>query len=305
MTTWVCSGAEAKPSCLSANRVSAWLNCSDDKWVVFHSRHWTWKANRSGSAFRWFYPRLRQWRKAHWQRRAIPWRFDAKTSWLWLWWSKMKRTVMTCLSHSANWVSQVGHLLIATRQMLSWLNLYLFNFVMLLFFSSHWRYLRFHLLCQRHWSEWRLGPGVSRHWLSTPGSAKRPLGHVWSEQGLWGMGTRYISCLHDTSLVSYVFQLCDTYPRSIYVPASAPSKVLIASSKFRSKNRLPALSYLHPDTQVICIMIECVAQLSIGDWIIFRLGDHHTVQSATGWFFRSVHGGWGDVPAHPANQPEV
>jgi len=40
-------------------------------------------------------------------------------------------------------------------------------------------------------------------------------------------------------------QLCDTYPEELYVPASASTAVLIGSSRFRSRGRLPVLTYLH------------------------------------------------------------
>ncbi|XP_064607612.1 myotubularin-related protein 8-like isoform X2 [Liolophura sinensis] len=45
------------------------------------------------------------------------------------------------------------------------------------------------------------------------------------------------------------YEICDTYPRHIFVPASASTPVLVGSSKFRSRGRLPALSYLHRDNQ--------------------------------------------------------
>lgn len=41
------------------------------------------------------------------------------------------------------------------------------------------------------------------------------------------------------------YELCDTYPRQIYVPKEATTLMLISSSRFRSKGRLPALTYLH------------------------------------------------------------
>lgn len=43
------------------------------------------------------------------------------------------------------------------------------------------------------------------------------------------------------------YDLCDTYPRHIYVPVDTTTSILMASSKFRSKGRLPALTYLHPN----------------------------------------------------------
>ncbi|KAI5739479.1 hypothetical protein M8J77_019748 [Diaphorina citri] len=49
------------------------------------------------------------------------------------------------------------------------------------------------------------------------------------------------------------YELCDTYPRFIYVPTSATTSILLGSSKFRSKGRLPVLTYLHRSNQaVIC-----------------------------------------------------
>ncbi|XP_055379652.1 myotubularin-related protein 6 isoform X2 [Condylostylus longicornis] len=48
------------------------------------------------------------------------------------------------------------------------------------------------------------------------------------------------------------YELCDTYPRQIYVPAEASTAMLIGSSRFRSKGRLPALTYLHSNKATIC-----------------------------------------------------
>lgn len=46
---------------------------------------------------------------------------------------------------------------------------------------------------------------------------------------------------------------CDTYPEKVFVPRNVPTQILIGSSKFRSKGRLPVLSYLHTRTQAsIC-----------------------------------------------------
>lgn len=41
-------------------------------------------------------------------------------------------------------------------------------------------------------------------------------------------------------------------PRKIYVPAEASGPMLLGSSKFRSKARLPALTYLHHNQASIC-----------------------------------------------------
>ncbi|XP_076446061.1 phosphatidylinositol-3,5-bisphosphate 3-phosphatase MTMR8-like isoform X2 [Babylonia areolata] len=45
------------------------------------------------------------------------------------------------------------------------------------------------------------------------------------------------------------YELCDTYPSLLYVPSSASTPVLVGSSKFRSRGRLPALSYIHRENQ--------------------------------------------------------
>lgn len=48
------------------------------------------------------------------------------------------------------------------------------------------------------------------------------------------------------------YELCDTYPRQIYVPSEASTAMLMGSSRFRSKGRLPALTYLHTNKASIC-----------------------------------------------------
>lgn len=57
---------------------------------------------------------------------------------------------------------------------------------------------------------------------------------------------------------NYYLQLCDTYPRHIYVPTCAKRVQIIGSSKFRSRGRLPVLSYLHSSNQVGVINQGCV-----------------------------------------------
>lgn len=48
------------------------------------------------------------------------------------------------------------------------------------------------------------------------------------------------------------YELCDTYPRQVYVPVEATTAMLMGSSRFRSKGRLPALTYLHSNKASIC-----------------------------------------------------
>ncbi|KAI4497148.1 hypothetical protein M0802_007632 [Mischocyttarus mexicanus] len=48
------------------------------------------------------------------------------------------------------------------------------------------------------------------------------------------------------------YELCDTYPKYIYVPSTCADNVLLGSAKFRSRGRLPVLTYLHSNKAVIC-----------------------------------------------------
>ena len=47
------------------------------------------------------------------------------------------------------------------------------------------------------------------------------------------------------------FEHCDTYPRQLWLPTSASKAVLMGSSRFRSRGRLPALSYFHKKTEAV------------------------------------------------------
>ena len=49
------------------------------------------------------------------------------------------------------------------------------------------------------------------------------------------------------------YELCETYPSKLIVPAASSDAMLIASARFRSKGRLPVLSYFHKKNwAVIC-----------------------------------------------------
>ncbi|KAJ8298540.1 hypothetical protein KUTeg_025071 [Tegillarca granosa] len=52
------------------------------------------------------------------------------------------------------------------------------------------------------------------------------------------------------------YEICDTYPRHLYVPVSASTPVLVGSSKFRSRGRLPVLSYLHRTNQMLHAILK-------------------------------------------------
>ncbi|XP_056628589.1 myotubularin-related protein 7b isoform X1 [Triplophysa dalaica] len=59
--------------------------------------------------------------------------------------------------------------------------------------------------------------------------------------------------LWHVTAANHEYRLCDTYPSELYVPKSASPAVIVGSSKFRSRGRLPVLSYFHRDTSAsIC-----------------------------------------------------
>lgn len=61
------------------------------------------------------------------------------------------------------------------------------------------------------------------------------------------------------------YDLCDTYPRQIYVPQEANTAMLIGSSRFRSKGRLPALTYLHSNkVSWNCIFCSIIVEFAFG-----------------------------------------
>ena len=47
------------------------------------------------------------------------------------------------------------------------------------------------------------------------------------------------------SLINQDYKICDTYPNIFFVPLNASTAILQASASFRSRGRLPVLSYLH------------------------------------------------------------
>ncbi|CAG2118872.1 unnamed protein product, partial [Medioppia subpectinata] len=55
------------------------------------------------------------------------------------------------------------------------------------------------------------------------------------------------------------YEICDTYPRTLYCPSSATKQILLGSANFRSKGRLPVLTYLHKNNAAIC---RCAQPLS-------------------------------------------
>lgn len=72
-------------------------------------------------------------------------------------------------------------------------------------------------------------------------------------------------------------QLCDTYPKHLFVPASASTPIILGSSKFRSRGRLPVLSYFHSKTQVSFLLQTCslyIGSLRILDGMYLILIQH-------------------------------
>ena len=45
-------------------------------------------------------------------------------------------------------------------------------------------------------------------------------------------------------------QICDTYPSYLYMPVGVTTPILLGSARFRSRGRLPTLSYLHCSNMV-------------------------------------------------------
>ena len=55
------------------------------------------------------------------------------------------------------------------------------------------------------------------------------------------------------------YRLCPTYPQYLFVPTSSSPELIEGSAKFRSKGRLPVLTYLHKNGASI---VRCVSFLS-------------------------------------------
>ncbi|KAG7313844.1 hypothetical protein KOW79_022340 [Hemibagrus wyckioides] len=56
------------------------------------------------------------------------------------------------------------------------------------------------------------------------------------------------SNLWHVTAANHEYRVCDTYPSELFVPKSASPAVIVGSAKFRSRGRLPVLSYFHRDT---------------------------------------------------------
>ena len=60
-----------------------------------------------------------------------------------------------------------------------------------------------------------------------------------------GGGSFFMFSISKFDLFYFLLQLCDTYPQCLFVPTSVSTIVLVGSASFRSKGRLPVLTYLH------------------------------------------------------------
>lgn len=52
------------------------------------------------------------------------------------------------------------------------------------------------------------------------------------------------------SKVNEKYDFCDSYPQVLAVPAQATDEELTAVAAFRSRGRIPVLSWIHPESQV-------------------------------------------------------
>ena len=93
------------------------------------------------------------------------------------------------------------------------------------------------------------------------------------------------------------YRLCPTYPKYIYVPANATVETIDGSAKFRSKGRLPVLTYLHSNGAAI---IRC-AQPLVGMAGLRSHHDEHYVEclrraTPAGVLTRGARGGETSAP---------
>lgn len=75
---------------------------------------------------------------------------------------------------------------------------------------------------------------------------------LYDSQGEYGrMGLPNPHWKHTSINLNY--ELCETYSAHLYVPAEAEKSTVLGSAKFRSRGRLPALSYYHaPKKSALC-----------------------------------------------------
>lgn len=64
------------------------------------------------------------------------------------------------------------------------------------------------------------------------------------------------------------YEVCDSYPQVLAVPAQATDDEIRAVANFRSRGRIPVLSWIHPESQAT---ITRCSQPLVGVWCIFKL----------------------------------
>ena len=67
------------------------------------------------------------------------------------------------------------------------------------------------------------------------------------------------------SKLNQEYGLCSTYPKVLYFPKSCSDDVIIGSSKFRSRGRLPTLTYYYEPKNVSLFNVcTCLKWLVLG-----------------------------------------
>ena len=79
------------------------------------------------------------------------------------------------------------------------------------------------------------------------------LGAEFARQGL--PNSSWVNCS-----INLEWRICPTYPSLMMVPATATSTLVVGSAKFRSKGRLPVLTYYHSATGAA--LVRCSQPLS-------------------------------------------
>ena len=76
-----------------------------------------------------------------------------------------------------------------------------------------------------------------------------------------------------STFVNLNYDICDTYPHILFVPSAASDATIRASASFRSRGRLPVLTYLHENGASICRCAQPLTGLngrSLGDEQLFQ-----------------------------------
>mmetsp|Transcript_30160 Transcript_30160/g.46073 ORF Transcript_30160/g.46073 Transcript_30160/m.46073 type:complete len:128 (-) Transcript_30160:628-1011(-) len=68
------------------------------------------------------------------------------------------------------------------------------------------------------------------------------------ESELARQGLELASCDYLQAVDNSNFSICSTYPPKLVLPAKISLESIVKASKFRTKQRLPALTYFHKET---------------------------------------------------------